>query len=187
MSKEADEQAGQAADGEEDLSGDLPWNRPHFILSQTHFDFTQDLRRLLTERLTAVQGGGEAAGVGVGGNVGGGGVQQRVPDDHRVDDALTGDGVEHGRGLVCGQQGHDLHRRRERRYNRVKRAVSQSGRRSSKFGCLSIHPVKRMCLLCCLVVIPQPMGSKAFKMGFFLLLILKGFHSAVDAVCFFPV
>jgi len=44
--------------------------------------------------LAAVQRGGEAAGVGVGGDVGGRAVHQRVSDDDRVDDALTGDGVE---------------------------------------------------------------------------------------------
>lgn len=54
----------------------------------------------LTECLTAVQAGGKAAGVGVGGHVGGRGVQQRVSDDDRVDDALTRDGVEHGHSHV---------------------------------------------------------------------------------------
>lgn len=53
-----------------------------------------------TERLAAVQSRSKAAGVGVDGDVGGRGVQLRVPDDDRVDDALTGDGVEHGRGHI---------------------------------------------------------------------------------------
>lgn len=64
--------------------------------------------RELTECLTAVQGGSKAAGVGVNGNVGGRGAQQRVSDDDRVDDALTGDGVEHGDGQVWWKQRHDL-------------------------------------------------------------------------------
>lgn len=63
---------------------------------------------MLTERVTAVQSGGEAAGVGVGRNVGGGGVQHGVSDDDGVDDALTGDGAErHGR-LVRRPQRHHL-------------------------------------------------------------------------------
>ena len=54
----------------------------------------------LTEGLTVVHGGGEAAGVGVDGDVGGRRVQQGVSDDDGVDDALPGDGVEHRRGPV---------------------------------------------------------------------------------------
>lgn len=49
----------------------------------------------LTQGVAAVHGGVEAAGVGVDGHVGGGGVQQGVPDDHREDDALAGERVEH--------------------------------------------------------------------------------------------
>lgn len=56
--------------------------------------------RQLTECVTAVQRGGEAAGVGVGGDVGGRGVPQRVSDHHRVHDALPGDGVEPRRARV---------------------------------------------------------------------------------------
>lgn len=69
----------------------------------------------------------------MGGNVGGRGVQQRVPDDHRVDDALTGDGVEDGAGLVCGQQGHDLHRTRE---------MSDLQRRPPRTSTLDVYKVK---------------------------------------------
>lgn len=64
----------------------------------------------LTECLAAVQRGGEAAGVGVGGNVGGGGVQHGVSDDDGVDDALTGDGAEHHGGLIGRLQAHHLNR-----------------------------------------------------------------------------
>lgn len=49
----------------------------------------------LTQGVAAVHRGVEAAGVGVDGHVGGGGVQQRVPDHHREDDALAGEGAEH--------------------------------------------------------------------------------------------
>lgn len=54
----------------------------------------------LTERPAVVQRGSEAAGVGVHGHVRGRGVQQGVSDDHGVDDALAGEGVEHRRGQV---------------------------------------------------------------------------------------
>lgn len=54
----------------------------------------------LTQSLTAVQGGSKAAGVGVDGDVGGRGVQQWISDDDGVDDALTGDGVEHRHALL---------------------------------------------------------------------------------------
>lgn len=54
-----------------------------------------------TECLAAVQRGGEAAGVGVAGNVGGRRVQHGVPDHDGVDDTLTGDGGEHRRRLIC--------------------------------------------------------------------------------------
>lgn len=78
----------------------FPATRSH--LTYTKFFKTlilnQRQRQMLTERLAAVQSGGEATGVGVGRNVGGGGVQHGVSDDDGVDDALTGDGAErHGR------------------------------------------------------------------------------------------
>lgn len=62
----------------------------------------------LTEHLAAVQGRGEAAGVGVDGDVGGRGVEQRVPHDHRVDDALTRDGGERRLAQLVGGQSQDL-------------------------------------------------------------------------------
>lgn len=42
------------------------------------------------------------------GHVGGGGVQQGVPDDHREDDALAGERVEHDLTRVPREQRHDL-------------------------------------------------------------------------------
>lgn len=62
----------------------------------------------LTQCFTAIQSGSEAAGVGVDGDVGGGGVQQRVSDNDRVDDALAGDGVEHRCGHISWRQCHYL-------------------------------------------------------------------------------
>lgn len=61
-----------------------------------------------TQGSTAVHRGVEAAGVGVDRDVGGWGVQQRVSDNDWVDDALTGDGVEHSLGQVCWGQRHNL-------------------------------------------------------------------------------
>lgn len=54
-----------------------------------------------TQVSTAVHRGVKAAGVGVDGDVGSRGVEQRVSDNDRVDDALAGDGVEHGLAQVC--------------------------------------------------------------------------------------
>lgn len=68
-------------------------------MAQKHRDETDEAQMMmmqeLTQRFTAVQSRSKAAGVGVDGDVGGRGVQQRVPDDDRVDDTLAGDGVEH--------------------------------------------------------------------------------------------
>lgn len=108
MPKEADKQACQASDGEEDLGGDLSWNEgiPAVIIDV--FSSLYVSCSGFTKCLAAVQSGGEAAGVGVGGNVRGWGVQHGVSDNDGVDHALTGDGGEHHGGPVCWLQRHDL-------------------------------------------------------------------------------
>lgn len=80
----------------------------HAWWKQESNTFSTRTARELTEGLTAVQSGSEAAGVGVDGDVGGRGVQQRISDDDWVDDALTGDGVEHLRAHIWWWQRHEL-------------------------------------------------------------------------------
>ena len=68
----------------------------------------------LTQGEAAVQGGVEAAGVGVDGDVGGGGVPLRVADHHSVDDPPARHRAHHGNSVVLPGQGGDLERGRVR-------------------------------------------------------------------------
>lgn len=56
----------------------------------------------LTQSVTAIQGGGEAAGVGVDRDIRGRGVKHWVSDYDRVDDTLARDGAKHYLCLIIG-------------------------------------------------------------------------------------
>ena len=70
----------------------------------------RDREGRLTQGEAAFQGGVEAAGVGVDGDVGGGGVPLRVADHHGVDGPPAKHRAHHGNRVVLPGQGRDLER-----------------------------------------------------------------------------